>query len=122
MDEYLGNYECVCRGAVINGQFKTISDGVLTDKSSAGELAVKILAAERNVVFAVYKQGEKEGILITNFDEPTSGRENAVTVKIDALEAAVLSGGKTEKPRCANGELKYKLKSGGAIFVSPCGR
>lgn len=122
LDEYLWNYECVCRGAVINGQLKTISDGVLTDKPLAGEFAVKLLAAERNVVFAVYKSGNDEGILITNFDEPTSGRENSVTVKVDALEADVFSAGKTEKISCDGGELKYKLKSGEAIFVSPCGR
>ena len=107
---------------MINGQFKMISDGVLTDKSSASELAVKILAVERNVVFAVYKQGEKEGILITNFDEPTSGRENTVTVKVVASEARVFSAGEKEKIRCDGGELKYQLKSGEAIFVSPCGR
>ncbi|MCI6733869.1 MAG: hypothetical protein MR437_02195 [Clostridiales bacterium] len=133
LDEYLWDYECVCRGAVINGQLKTISGGVPTDKpgksptdkpgkSPADDFTVKILAAERNVVFAAYGSGGDEGILITNFDEPTSGRENAVTVKVDSPEANVLSAGKTEKIRCDGGKLKYKLKSGGAIFVSPCGR
>ena len=82
--------------------------------------ALSEVSSDYDALIGCFKQGDKDGYMVTNFTDPNNKRTNTVTLTFSNCDkAAVYINGKLVVVDVSGGNVKFELLPGNAAFVVP---
>ena len=82
--------------------------------------ALSGVSSDYDALIGCFKQGDKDGYMVTNFTDPNNKRTNTVTLTFSNCDkAAVYINGKLVVVDVSGGNVKFELLPGNAAFVVP---
>ena len=101
-----------------NAQGFAMLDGLTLASGETGALTA--VTSSHDAVVGYFKQGDKEGYMVTNYTDPKNSKTNVVELTLSGCtKAAVYINGKLVTVDVIGGKVKIELLKGNAAFVIP---